>query len=360
MVVGMAPGARISRLIEQRGPITFARFMLEALYGPGGYYQSSTPVGRDFHTSPRVSPLFGKLMAEAVRRVGGDVTTLVEFGAGSGHLAAPMLSALSGHLRYFGIEPGASARSELRVRLRPFGRRAKVCVKFPDRIFRGTGIVIANELFDALPCHRVVGTSAGLAELYVGRSRDGRFVEVRGKPSTSKLERQLRAEGIRLRRGQKAEVCLEAAGVYRAVGRAFRRCVLIAVDYGYEAEELYSPLRHGGTIRGYFRHRESDDLLAGPGEQDMTYHVDLTHLRLTASRYGFGTQWSISQGRFLLGLGALELMRGVTMEERLSLKTLLMPGGMGDRFTVLVQVKGMSLSPSWCPSVEELAAKEEG
>lgn len=359
IVVEPSPATRITRLIETRGPITFARFMREALYGAGGYYQASTPVGSDFHTAPRVSPLFGRLMAEAVRRVGGDVSTVVEFGAGTGHLAASMLSALPGRIRYVGIEAGASARSVLADRLRPHGRRAETFAKLPDRVFLGTGVVIANELFDALPCHRVVGTSAGLAELYVSRSREGRFVEVRGKPSTPKLEPQLRGEGIRLRRGQKAEVCLEAAGVYRAVGRAFRRCVLIAVDYGYEARELYAPLRHEGTLRGYSRHRESDDPLASPGEQDMTYHVDMTQLRLAASRYGFKTERKMSQGEFLLGLGALELMRGVTMEERLSLKTLLMPGGLGDRFTVLVQVKGMSLSPRWCPSLEELA-KEEG
>lgn len=344
---------RLARLIQRRGPITFRRFMREALYGRGGYYDAGLPVGRDFHTAPRISPLFGRLLARGLVQIAEKNTTFVELGAGRGDLAIDLLAALPADFSYVGVEAGGAARARLREAVAAYGCRARVLSKLPRTPFNTLGIVIANELFDALPCHRVVGAGGGLREIYVGWRRGG-FVEVRGEPSTGRLERRLAEEGVKLRSGQKAEICLETGRIYRELGRAFRRCVMIVIDYGYEAPDLYSSWRPEGTVRSYRLQRESDDPLGEPGRQDITYHVDLTRLRLDAARHGFATVRQMPQYELLLGLGAPSIIPGLSTEERLSLKTLLMPGGMGDRFTVLVQVKGVELDPDWCPRLARL------
>ncbi|MEW6367774.1 MAG: SAM-dependent methyltransferase [Acidobacteriota bacterium] len=349
---GAAP--RLARLIARSGGlIPFERFMREALYGPFGYYRKERRVGADYHTAPRISPLFGRLLARAVGRLGDEITTIVELGAHTGLLAGDMLPSLPQRMRYVAIEAGEAPREAAAAGLAAYGPRVEVLDRLPRRNL-GACVVIANEFFDALPCHRIVQTAGGLQEMHVGV--DGaRFVERRGAVTDTRIVRYLAQEKIRLRRWQQAEVCLDIERIYGSLRRACPRGVVIVIDYGYSAGELYAWSRRRGTLRTYAQQRDAGDPLERPGEKDITYHVDLTRIRAAAERFGFRTVHERSLAEFLIGLGALDLMRTASMEERLSLKTLVVPGQMGERFTVLVQTRGIAIRDDVFPAIQAIA-----
>ena len=342
--------ARIRAEITADGPITVARFMERALYEPGlGYYRRSTPgPGRagDFMTAPEAHPVFGAALgrvAEVVwERLGRpDPFGVLEIGAGTGALALGLLdglrrtgSALLAAARYVAedIEPARVAAARARLEAAGLGDRVE-----PPGTATRSSLVIANEVVDALPVHRIVRRGSKLRERLVDATDDG-FAEIDGPPARPELAERLDREGVVLADGQLAEICLELDDWVREATARLDRGVFLVIDYGAEAAELYRPSRPDGTLRGFHRHRLVEDPYRRVGRQDLTAHVDLTALRDAARRAGLVPIGTTTQARLLAALaGDLVADRlhdpatdlRAALELRSALARLLDPRGMG-------------------------------
>jgi SAM-dependent MidA family methyltransferase len=359
----MTLGAILAARIQAGGPITVAEFVELALYHPqhGYYTTASRRSGRrgDFFTSVDVGPLFGELLSVQIEemwyRLGRPAALdLVEAAAGDGRLARDVLDAArAGHPGFYGtirlhlVEPSPQARAAQRDTLGPHADRlATSGAELPAGI---TGVILANELLDALPPHAVVMREDGLHERLVDVGPGG-FIEVEGPPSTPQIARYLERVGAALERGWRAEVNLAAE---RWVGEAARRLTrgfLMIIDYGHEAPALYSASHAEGTLTSFTRHVSDpapNGWLKEPGRRDITAHVDLTGIRLAAEREGLETLAALDQTYFLLGLGAAERLATTTgdplseLRRRLALKTLVAPGGIGSTHKVLIFGRGV-------------------
>ena len=353
----------IAEEIGAKGPIPFARFMEHCLYHPlYGYYSSgraSRGRGGDYYTSPTVHPIFGALMgkqlAQMWRILGAGAFEIVEMGGGEGYLCLDILDYLQQEepqfydlLLYHMVERSLSVTERQQKLLA--SHEARVAWHWPEEMAdrKIQGGFLSNELVDSFPVHRVVMEGGTLREVYVDLDKGG-FKEVQADPSTSELVKYFRRLGITLAEGQQAEVNLEAVKWVRRVAQALARGFVITIDYGYPAEELYSPLRPAGTLLCYQGHRILTDPYALLGLQDMTSHVDFTSLIMWGEEYGLKLTGLVPQYRFLLALGILERLRQLgkgkgeeeALNERLTIKNLIMPGGMGECFKVLIQHKGL-------------------
>ena len=367
--------ARIHAEIGASGPIPFARFMDLALYDPeGGYYRGDAArPGRDgdFLTAPEAHPIFGAALARGVdevwQRLGRpDPFVLREYGAGTGTLAAAILDGLEAAgsdlariLRYQPVEVEPRRIDAIVARFKEAGR-ARVLVDRAERHQIGSesieGIVLGNEVLDALPVHRVVVRDGVLREVLVG-SREGAFVDIESEPSTPGIAARFSvpyltstggmtlAGGVTLAEGQRAEVCLALEGWMAEAAGGLRRGALLLIDYGYQAAELYDPIRRReGTLRAYLRHRVHDDPYIHVGRQDLTAHVDVTAVERAAAGAGLTHLGTTTQAEFLVGLGIGDLLQGIqadpatTLEGYLTVRSALMrmldPGAMG-RFRVM-------------------------
>jgi len=343
---------RIRAEIRATEPMPFARFMELALYDPdGGYYRSPEARpgrGGDFITAPELHPIFGELLARAVDDAWvtlgrPEPFSVVEHGAGAGALAVPMLAALPPVIGYHPVEVDERRVAELRQRLADAGLGERLVASLPSPF---DGVILANEVLDALPVHRVRQRGDDLRELAVDVGADDRFVEVEIDPTTSALAERLAVEGIQLRDGQTAEIALALDGWVRESAAPLRRGLLILIDYGAPAVELYDPVRRrDGTLQAYVRHRLGDDPYRFVGRQDLTAHVDVTAVQHAAEAAGLTTLGLTTQAEALMALGIEERLREVqadpstTMEAytllRASLLRLLDPAAMG-RFRVMV------------------------
>ncbi len=351
--------ARIHAEIERDGPITFARFMELALYdSAGGYYRSATARpgrGGDFLTAPETHPIFGATLARAIQEVWErlgrpESFVLREFGAGTGTLALTVLAGLEAarsplldRLRYDPIDVEPRRLDAIATRFGEAGRSGAL-LDPSDDARPIEGVVIANEVLDALPTHRVVGRSGGLREIFVG-TRVGAFVDIEGEPSTPALTDRLSVEGITLTEGQRAEICLALDSWLAAAAAGLERGLLLLIDYGYPAAALYDPIRRReGTLRAYLRQRVHDDPYRHVGRQDLTAHVDVTAVERAAEAAGLSHLGTTTQAEFLVGLGVGGLLQAIqadpatTLEDYLALRSSLMrlldPGAMG-RFRVM-------------------------
>ncbi len=355
---------RLERLLAERiekgGPITFREFMELALYHPQwGYYSSSADrigKGGDFFTSSSVGTIFGRLLA---RQVAEMLETLpppwvvVEMGAGQGHLSRDVVHELSrllpGGFTYGIVERSPAMRERQRGVLKDLSP-----VEWRDDIRDFApfcGVVFSNELVDSFPVHLVEMTEEGLKEVYLDAGEGG-LVEVLLDPSTPELEAYFRELGVALPPGFRTEVNLEAVGWIHEVADALKGGFVITIDYGYPSHELYQSYRSRGTLMAYRGHRASEELYSDPGEQDLTSHVNFSALKHWGEKVGLVPLGFTDQSHFLLGLGILDLISAgdgaPDMSEVLKAKTLIMPGGMGDTFKVLMQAKGVD--SSWAPS----------
>jgi len=339
-----------------------------ALYdSESGYYaRAAQRSGRagDFFTSVDVGPVFGELLAVQIVEMLGMVQSqspnpesrpdLVEAGAGNGRLSNDIVRSirtrdreLYGRLRLHLVEASAGAREAQRDVLGDVGET--LASSSPELPASFTGVLIANELLDALPTHQVVMRDDGLREVYVDVDRDRlgtgdwRLVTTEGAPSTPALAEYLARLSVVLEPGWRAEINLRAVDWIREAVRRLQRGFLILIDYGHPAHELYSVTHATGTLTTFTRHTMAGPERPGaepawlerPGEQDITAHVDFTGIQRAAEDEGAVTLGLLDQTYFLLGLGAAG-MEGADLKTRLALKTLLMPGGLGSTLKVLI------------------------
>ena len=280
--------AAVSELIRRRiraagGVLSFEKFMDAALYAPGlGYYSAGSikiGAGGDFVTAPEVSELFGRCAArqcaQILAQTGGDI---LEIGAGTGRLAATLLEALalSGPLpeRYAILEVSADLAERQRARLQALPVSLRDRIVWLDTLPATPlhGVILANEVLDALPFSRVTIHEGGMRELGVSLAGET-IVECEMPPSPSLAygwEALARALPETLPEGYRSEVCLRLEPWIAGLGACLERGVLLLFDYGLPRAHYYHPQRVDGTLRCHFKHLAHDDPFVNAGVQDIT------------------------------------------------------------------------------------------
>lgn len=353
------------------GWIGFDRWMHRVLYEPGlGYY--SGPLRKfgaagDFVTAPELSPLFAACVARQLAQWFASCEPVVfEFGAGSGRLAAGLLTAL--HAlgvtleRYVIVEVSAELRARQRETLArdaaPWLDRVEWLDALPQTM---DGVVIGNELLDAMPVRVFEWAPAGLSELgVVCRPQGGQPEAPPGfdwaaRPADDSLRAALHDVLPRLAGDgpYRSEIGLQAMAWVDTVGRALGRGAMLLVDYGFPAGEYYHPQRRQGTLMAHYRHHAHPDVLTLPGLQDVTAHVDFSAVARAAQDAGLAMLGYTSQARFLLNAGILDALAGTARDmprgpqspEQVrslgAVQTLLSEAEMGELFKVIAFGRGL-------------------
>ncbi|MHB1528042.1 MAG: class I SAM-dependent methyltransferase [Acidiferrobacteraceae bacterium] len=346
--------ARITHEIEESGGvIDFARFMELSLYAPGlGYYVNAARaegITRDFVTAPDLSPLFGGCLANfcrpALEELGGG--SIIEIGAGSGALAIALLGAL----RQEGPLPERYLIHEVSPALRALQERqiAQVLpellprVEWIDEIPSGIrGVILANELLDALPCARFTVQGGSPRRLGISATPVG-FTWNIGELLPQALTRLggMGSEDYTSELGLAAEAWIGETAARLEAG------ALLIIDYGFPRHEYYHPDRAGGTLMCHYRHRAHDNPLIFPGLQDITAHLDFTALAEAAASAGLRVHGYTHQAAFLLDCGLMsQLERETDERERrrrvYETKILTLPSEMGELFKALACTRGLA------------------
>ena len=341
--------------------MTFARFMQLALHHPELGYYSAGPTrlgqGGDFITASDLGPAFGRALARQVEELdrclnGPTPFDVAEFGAGRGLLARDILAALEAsqldlhrRLRYTAVDASANMRLEI-------GRIAPTVRTSSSATGSGVGCVLAFELFDALPVHRVVRREGCLLEIGVDWNGVS-FEESRLEPSDA-VRAWAERYGAAVQEGFEAEVGLGLEREIDRWDRAIRRGFAVVLDYGDSAERLYAAQRKRGTLMAYHAHRAGESYLERVGQQDLTAHVNFTALTDAAQTRGWGLLGATTQDRFLIANGILDEFENLddqayhdprAIRERMGIKQLIHPTGMGRMFQVYVYHKGLDDKP---------------
>jgi SAM-dependent MidA family methyltransferase len=358
----------VTALIRKRvraagGWIPFEQFMELALYAPGlGYYSAGSVKlgpGGDFVTAPEVSDLFSRCVARQCAQAlpgGGEI---LELGAGTGRMAAVILEALaaSGTLpdRYAILEVGADLAERQRERLRklPAELRERVVWldRLPDRPIRG--VILANEVLDALPCRRFMLSGGRVRELGVALEEDGAILERDRAPDealASACAALLGELPAPLPDGYSSELCLRIAPWIAGIGECLGRGLLLLFDYGLPRAHYYHPQRTSGTLRCHFKQRVHDDPYINIGVQDITAWVDFTPVAAAAAACGLSVSGFCTQAAFLLATGMEQLLAESTdplEHARLAgeARRLLLPGEMGEAFKVMALTRDFDAAP---------------
>ena len=339
----------------------FSEYMQKALYTPGlGYYSGPAPklgAEGDFVTAPERSPLFGQCLARQVAEVLDTLTDghLLEFGAGSGRLARDLLHTLAEldalperyQIMEVSGELAARQRTFLREELSPeLFARVEWLERLPDAGWHG--VVVANEVLDAMPVERLRLTPDSAVRLGVDE-QDGELVECELPITDATLQRV--ADGLRPlaqpdRHGYVAEVNLNIHPWLKSLADFMEQGAVLLIDYGFAQQELYQPARSKGSLRCFWQHRVHDNPLLWPGLQDITAHVDFTEVAESGFDAGFRVAGFTTQAHFLMSTGLLESVPTdlpVVDQLRLAqeIKTLTLPDEMGEVFKVMALTRGI-------------------
>ncbi len=352
-------------IVQDGGGLPFDRFMELALYTPGlGYYSGGAckfGAQGDFVTAPELSPLFAYALARQIGQVlghlgGGEV---LELGGGSGCLAADLLGDLQRldrlPERYLMLELSAELRARqratLEARVPDLAGRVQWLDELPAQALRG--LVIANEVIDAMPVSRFRIERCQVLEEYVV-VHEGRFAASWCPATTPGLApgvARLAAELGPFADGYESEINLRASAWVAAIARRLDAGLLLLIDYGYPRREYYHPQRSAGTLMCHHRHRAHADPLVLVGLQDITAHVDFTTLAEAAVQAGLCVHGFAPQAHFLLASGMESYLERLDPEDtagrlqRLQeIKMLTLPSEMGERFKVLALSRGLDLA----------------
>lgn len=349
----------IAAVIAQAGgAIPFSRFMELALYAPRlGYYSGGAAklgASGDFTTAPEITPLFGQALARAAAAIiAQSAPNIIEFGAGTGKLARDVLTALREEgvqvARYTIIELSGELRARQQEALQDFPQ-VEWRDGFPDTF---DGVVLANEVLDAMPVELVLKTAAGWRRQMV-TVEDGRFAYVQAEPDaalSAQLARQI-PDAEAFQEGYLTELHPVACGFMGSLARMFAdgKGAAILLDYGFPAHEFYVDQRVGGTLMCHYRHHSHPDPFYLPGLQDITAHVDFTAMALAAQDAGLPVLGYMNQSGFLLGCGIADLLLRTDPEDAVrylpqskAVHRLVAPSEMGELFKVLIVGKGIDL-----------------
>lgn len=342
------------------GAITFAEYMRLALYAPGlGYYsggQQKFGAQGDFITAPEVSPLFSKCIARQLVQIfpGLEQPQILEFGAGSGTMAADVLLELErlGTLpeKYMILELSAELKQRQRQTIQDTAANLLDRVVWLDELPQQSfeGVVLANEVLDAMPvsCFRKAGER--FESLYIRYEQDRLTAEYRPADSdtvaqVARIEERTTAT---LPDGYCSEFNPAITGWLESLSEVLGKGVVLLIDYGYTAHEYYHPERNAGTLMCHYRHRAHADPLWYPGIQDITSFVDFSDVAYAALDAGFDVSGYTSQAMFLMSAGLDELHQELVTDDpkqqillAQQIKTLTLPSEMGERFKVMALTK---------------------
>jgi SAM-dependent MidA family methyltransferase len=356
----------------QEGDLPFRDFVELALYHPrlGYYARGQNPIGKDadYVTAPLLSPVFSyalsKLVRDFVGRCEAEVISIVDIGSGDGSLISALAENQAENVRFFGVDRSQSRWSGGLQPTEALGSRvpsarwaeARRSTDLAEIPRDGAHLILSNELYDAFPFARLVKRGERIHELCV-TERDGAldWSEREGPPA---YERYFADRGIELTDGQFADVSLEWEAFHADVLRFISRGLVVTIDYGYPAAKLFHPrARRFGTAAAYAGQRVSRDLLANPGEQDLTAHINFGDLERAGAREGATTLFFDRLAKFLLTLDITshELFRPVhevsianaaegveLIQAREDARRLVLPDGIGEEMRVLVQAKGIA------------------
>lgn len=372
-----AHSAELTALIQQRiaqeqGAISFAQFMELALYAPGlGYYSAGARkfgAEGDFVTAPELGGGFAFAMANAGAQVLAQLqgeAIWFEVGAGTGALAEKVLKRLQVlrqlPAQYWILEPSADLRERQRQHLQS---------SLPQEVFNRCqwldappeapwqGVLVANEVIDALPTTRFILDAGEVYEECVALDTQGRFLRVM-RPADALVGGAVRHVERYLQRpfddGYCSEVLPQLPYWIQAVAGTQKRGGMLFVDYGYPRQDFYLPERDEGTLLCHYRHRAHDDHFLWPGLQDITASVDFTALAEAGTGAGFTLAGYCSQASFLLANGLPEYIAGYEQNgdeiaryrESQMIKKLVLPGEMGERFQCMGFAKGVDFSAAF-------------
>lgn len=353
--------AAIAREIDHAdGFLPFDRYMQLVLYAPGlGYYVAGARKfgpGGDFVTAPELSALFGAALARQVDAILAvtPARTLVEFGAGSGKLAADLLNALAAKgnvpARYLIVELSPELRKRQHATIARVAQahlqRVEWLAELPAII---EGAVVMNEVLDAVPPHVVARKGGAWLERGVVR-QDGRFA-LAARPLRDARVRALALARFPAEGDYLSEINPAAEALVEDVGGRLAAGALLVIDYGFPRAEYYHPQRREGTLMGHYRHRAHGDPLLWPGLSDLTAHVEFTAMAEAGERAGLHVAGFATQAAFLLGSGLLDLLQAVGtpdavayLREAAAVQTLTSPVEMGELFKVLALARGDAIA----------------
>lgn len=345
-------------LIQQTGSISFADYMSEALYHPTlGYYNNTAfSLGKqgDFTTAPEISPLFAQCLAQQVHDIQTHLAgaPILELGAGTGKLAGDlltylaMLDSLPDHYYIYEISP--ALRKKQRAYLQ------QTFPQFLDRIHwldalptHFTGVIIANEVLDAIPfdCFRVA-ENAIFERRVAYENHQFEWKLVKAREELLKLA-EARRERYHLSEGYESEIHLKQAEYVRSLASLLQKGVILLADYGYGQAEYYHPERRQGTLTCFYQHRHHANPLILPGLQDITAHVDFTHVIETAHDAGCELGGYTTQAAFLFATGLMTsaesleqtLTESQAFDLHQAIKLLTLPTEMGERIKFMALCK---------------------
>ena len=347
--------AHLRALIDAAGGwISFAQFMEAALYAPGlGYYAAGAMkfgAAGDFVTAPEMTPLFGRTLAHAIAPVLAETDgEVLELGAGSGQLAVDMLGELARldalPARYCILEVSADLRARqqdtLARELPELAERVHWLDVLPAHV---SGVILGNEVLDALPAELVHWTENG--PLSRGVIVEGEAFAWQDHPIADPLLRA-RADAMNLAPGYLSEINLAADALTASLAQVMDRGVILMIDYGFSAAEYYHPQRHMGTLRAHYRHHALDDPFYLPGLCDLTAHVDFSAVARAGVAAGLALAGYTSQASFLLNSGLTELLMqtppahaAAYLPQANAVQRLVSPAEMGELFKVIALSKG--------------------
>lgn len=357
-----ASGRLLARIESEIGSgggwISFADYMQLALYAPGlGYYTGGAaqfgPAG-DFVTAPSLGPLFAQTLARQVAELAGrSAPRILEFGAGGGELAGDLLAELArlgcAVDTYSILEPGAGLAERQRATIARLAPAESGRVQWLDRLpEKFEGVMIANEVVDAMPVHAIAWRDEGIFERGVAM-QDGRLAWVE-RPATGEVLAAAHELGVAP--PYLSELALAARGWMHSVAGTLQKGALIVLDYGFPAHEFYHPQRLTGTLMAHYRHRAHADPFLYPGLQDLTTHVDFSALAKSAASAGLELLGYASQSNFLVNCGITEVLDRTDPADvkryaplASAAQKLLSPAEMGELFKVLCIGRNLARDP---------------
>jgi len=356
---------RIREELKDDGLMPFSRFMEMALYEPGlGYYSAGLhKLGRsgDFITAPELGPLFAACLARQVSELAQELGEyeILEIGAGSGRLAADLLRELPPEhrpRRYLVLERSADLRQVQRDFISSAVPDLAKIVEWIDQppARQWQGVLLANEVLDALAIERFQLGENGIEQLCVQDRKDQFYWASRPAPESLReaIEHRLPGNWSDFRNGYRSEINLHLAEWLEAVTAGLERGLALFIDYGYPRHEYYRPERSDGTLMCHYRHQAHHDVFFWPGLQDITAWVDFTSLAEAADRNELDVEGYTSQSMFLLGCGLTEILseHGRSDEDgglaiNSQARQLTLPGMMGEKFQVMGLGRGLKTTP---------------
>lgn len=347
------------RILEQ-GDIPFVEFMHLALYSPGlGYYSSCQPkfgVHGDFITAPELTPLFGYTLANQCQQVLSTLENpiIFEFGAGSGRLCIDLMRQLEAlrslpeayHILEVSSHLRQTQEQNIQTEIPHLAARIKWHSQWPQQSF--AGVVLANEVLDAMPVHRFIRNQDEVLESYISWSESEQLHE-RYKPcANARLSDYVRTVLPSVTSPYQSEANLFINDWLVECSRMLARGAFFIIDYGFPRHEYYHIERRTGTLMCHYHHQAHTNPLAHPGEEDITAHVDFTHVAEAGVAAGFHIAGYTNQAAFLLANGLLSFIEGIDNERekvkaQQAAKQLLQAHEMGELFKVIALTKDLDI-----------------